>query len=800
MRAISCYNAPLMTFALLWEVALSFVVRNLRAACCLAAVCVAVCLCVVPALAYADGSSIAASSEVVTVEAKAAGLNSAGWSATVSYRKPAAGEPTEFTITADGGPNGSGSYQYQQGFIYRLDPKVWVYDPTFGSGEPYRDSNVLSYEFVGAGRYEYQFQVRDAKTNLFQRFSFEVDVSGEGFIDTDAKAREIVAECLPDGNQDDYETALVLHDWIIDHVSYDYSFKHMGLDRALAGMAVTCEGYHAAYVKLLETAGMETGRVEGTGHVWTAVKMDGEWYHVDTTHDDVKDDLSDEVIPGVLTKDQQAHLLFGLNDEIMSLVDSGYDAQAAGYNAQSLENNYFIRTGDILEWADPLASEILKGLEQKQTHFTVGTTNSNWAQKSYKDVINNVAAYEVNQYQWTTDSDSSDAVVLVDYVDDAFVVDMFTVLSAHPVAAQGLVYSGKTQTGVVLPWTDRFAVSGSVTAVKAGTHTAQVLPADGYAWDASGDKSARSYQWTIAPASIASSAVTVSNVNTSYSYTGSAVTPVPSVKFGGMTLANGIDYTVSYANNVNAGTATMTIVGRGNFQGTRKVTFSIKQEAPRNTWKMIGGKTYYYGADSNPVKWGQWIDGSFYYFDGNGVMQTGWVTWNADGLKSYFSPKTGSDGIVRAPALTGWREFSGKWYYFNPNTGKSVRWGQKIGDNFFYFNEASVMQTGWITWNADGAKSYFQPGSGRALKGWQQMGGKWYYFNPSTGKTLRWGQWINGNFFYFDAASVMQTGWITWNADGRKSYFQAGSGRALLGSHKIDGEWYYFDPLTGKTR
>ena len=112
----------------------------------------------------------------------------------------------------------------------------------------------------------------------------------------------------------------MLHDWIIDNVSYDRTYRNMGVDRALAGMAVTCEGYHAAYVKLLETAGMKTGRITGGGHVWTAVQMDGEWYHVDTTHDDVKDGLLDATAPGTLSKEQQAHLLFGLDDTTMALV------------------------------------------------------------------------------------------------------------------------------------------------------------------------------------------------------------------------------------------------------------------------------------------------------------------------------------------------------------------------------------------------------------------------------------------------------------------------------------------------
>ena len=41
------------------------------------------------------------------------------------------------------------------------------------------------------------------------------------------------------------------------------------------------------------------------------------------------------------------------------------------------------------------------------------------------------------------------------------------------------------------------------------------------------------------------------------------------------TLVNGTDYTVSYKNNTNRGTATITITGKGNFTGTKSVTFKI---------------------------------------------------------------------------------------------------------------------------------------------------------------------------------------------------------------------------------
>ena len=61
------------------------------------------------------------------------------------------------------------------------------------------------------------------------------------------------------------------------------------------------------------------------------------------------------------------------------------------------------------------------------------------------------------------------------------------------------------------------------------------------------------------------------------SYAGKALTPEPTVKLGGKTLTKDADYKLRYANNVNAGTATVTIIGKGAYKGTRTVTFKIVQ-------------------------------------------------------------------------------------------------------------------------------------------------------------------------------------------------------------------------------
>lgn len=61
----------------------------------------------------------------------------------------------------------------------------------------------------------------------------------------------------------------------------------------------------------------------------------------------------------------------------------------------------------------------------------------------------------------------------------------------------------------------------------------------------------------------------------SYVYTGAALTPDISVTDGNKTLKKDVDYTVTYSNNINAGTATITVTGIGNYKGTKTATFPI---------------------------------------------------------------------------------------------------------------------------------------------------------------------------------------------------------------------------------
>lgn len=68
----------------------------------------------------------------------------------------------------------------------------------------------------------------------------------------------------------------------------------------------------------------------------------------------------------------------------------------------------------------------------------------------------------------------------------------------------------------------------------------------------------------------------------SYTYTGYAVSPDIVVMMNGRVLNRGTDYLVTYSNNVNVGTASMTVTGIGSYSGTKTITYAIEAKNIEN--------------------------------------------------------------------------------------------------------------------------------------------------------------------------------------------------------------------------
>lgn len=85
-------------------------------------------------------------------------------------------------------------------------------------------------------------------------------------------------------------------------------------------------------------------------------------------------------------------------------------------------------------------------------------------------------------------------------------------------------------------------------------------------------------------------------------YTGSELIPEPSITYHGVTLEQGKDYTLSYEDNINAGTATINVTFTGNYSGSAETTFEIVAKSADEsniTISAIPDQTYT-GAEITP--------------------------------------------------------------------------------------------------------------------------------------------------------------------------------------------------------
>lgn len=105
--------------------------------------------------------------------------------------------------------------------------------------------------------------------------------------------------------------------------------------------------------------------------------------------------------------------------------------------------------------------------------------------------------------------------------------------------------------------------------------------------------------------------------NEAFSYSGNELRPSVNVYYNrhrldSIQMNEGSDYTLSYADNTNAGTATITLTGIGNFSGTKNVTFTIEP-------KKIDSPTFD-GLKSEYTYTGQAIEPEFTLMDGDTVI------------------------------------------------------------------------------------------------------------------------------------------------------------------------------------
>ena len=276
----------------------------------------------------------------------------------------------------------------------------------------------------------------------------------------------------------------------------------------------------------------------------------------------------------------------------------------------------------------------------------------------------------------------------------------------------------------------------------------------------------------------------------------SAYTGAPIKKSIKSDLVEGVDYVVSYENNIGPGGANIYIRGINRWYGELSYYFYIDGPAQRGQW-MHDSNGWWYVDASGSYPSSEWraIDGSYYYFNGSGYMCTNWLNY---GGAWYW---LGGSGAM----ATGWQSIGGSWYFFDDSGAMATGW-KRIDGSYYYFSGSGTMQTGWL--NTGGAW-YYLSGSGAMATGWLNLDGTWYWFDASGAMASGWSV-IDGSYYYFSGSGAMQTGWLNrggawywlgdsgvmatgWQTIGGAKYFFDASGAMATGWKQIDGSYYYFD-------
>lgn len=263
---------------------------------------------------------------------------------------------------------------------FSLDkPQVFWLDNRFGYSNTTGNTVLQLYSFLSAE------QIEDYSQGLNE------------------KIKELHLGLLSDMTE--YSREIYIHDWLIQNCNYaddvvkisdDFlSFTSFG---ALVKEKAVCEGYTRAMQMMLATVGIESFPVIGNGndglHMWNCVKIDNEWYYVDSTWNDTgkgsgydyfnittEQLLYDHTIMPVysqLTEDQVCGIDDGVADSFNIIVPV----------CSATSQNYFVKNSLIVNDLGDISKENIKtGLRVAQGTLAETVTISISQNLDFEDTL-----------------------------------------------------------------------------------------------------------------------------------------------------------------------------------------------------------------------------------------------------------------------------------------------------------------------------------------------------------------------------------------------------------------------------
>ena len=139
----------------------------------------------------------------------------------------------------------------------------------------------------------------------------------------------------------EYEKELIINTYLVDHCTYlsAENTSSAYADACLYKGRSQCSGYSRALILLLRAFGIECLAQKSTTHEWDLVRINGRWYHVDATWNDLENEDN--------RKGNRYYCWMNVPDRLVTdeshirVEDDGFPYPAC----TSLEDNYAVREG-----------------------------------------------------------------------------------------------------------------------------------------------------------------------------------------------------------------------------------------------------------------------------------------------------------------------------------------------------------------------------------------------------------------------------------------------------------------------
>lgn len=377
-----------------------------------------------------------------------------------------------------------------------------------------------------------------------------------------------------DPSWSDMEKALYINDYLARNCEYDTTYSRSTAYDALVEQTAVCQGYALAYQLLARQMGLSCELVTSAAlnHAWNLVKIGEHYYHVDPTWNDPTTDLLGRAKHSYFVKSssyfRSEEGQHGAEDWVISgnpdlaADDTTYDDwfwDEINTGFEYVNGSWYgIQDSKLCSYrCDGNQFTLVKELQSiADTWQLWGNPSACWSGSYYSlasfgDQLYYTRSGAIYEYDPATE-------------ESAIVYEL-----SEEQKENGYIY------GMAMNWNYemKFLLATGPNEISSGTiNTA----------------------FQFEPVQIKLSGCAVSVEETGLVYDGNPKLPEVTVKYGYTTLVEDRDYTVTYDDNVNAGTATVTVTGIGDYTGSVSKTFSIGK-AEQTLTAVLTSTTLRYG-------------------------------------------------------------------------------------------------------------------------------------------------------------------------------------------------------------